>query len=870
MKKICVTDSCAQVISPVFMKDGVVYIQYNDAEKGAGGVKITFEAEQNGFKKVNVHYDHHHKTGMPVKAMVFINMADSETEGGLSCEWHNNANGNRGRYQTATMSVPVIKGTNTLRIASVQNAAGWDFSVDYIEISTETYSAPEDIPAQNVRLPLPEDFWGIFEAESMLGDEQLYLTDLDEGRKGVYMSAGKTYCYGEADFGEGEAKSIEFRYEGEKDWPYVEMRLDSENGEVFAEGSLPSASDNKITSSKINFTKNVTGRHKIYLCFIKGDAVVDKFSFTREVVKYAEATGNDIIRDLCSDTWVATDDLGRITPMGGEVPAPRKDKYVGMFYFLWHQGTNGQLFDHNKTYLEGGAEKLWEVMAHGPKGYGHYWSEPYFGYYRTEDEWIIRRHARMLVEAGVDFIFLDTSNSSIYSASTTKILNIYKQMRAEGSMTPQVVFFMGIHPVLAPGKLENMYYDFFKDGRYDELWFKWQGKPLVLGNTEHLTEMGVADRFTTRTSWAFNKWTEDGKGKWPWIALDPQAPGRDPDGNLEQVTVSCGFHANGTTGRSYTSETGQPTDGRGEFEFHLESTPKGVAFDKQWETAYELDPPVVMLTGWNEWWAGRWENSNQWIANTYRSIEPDNGTEKCFKHFYVDCFNPEFSRDIEPMKGGFKDNYYYQTVQKIRKFKGARPVPKAFGAREIDINGSFEQWKDVGPGYLDSLYDTVHRNCPANQSDAVYVNTTGRNDFDTAKVSSDGKYVYFYIKTREPITTPEGTNWMNLFVDSDRKASTGWYGYDFVINRNQKDNLVSVEKCVGNSWEWETAGYGEYRVEGCEMHIKIEAALIGAGNTDGFDFKWADNSTDCGDIMEFHDKGDVAPDGRFNFRYIKE
>ena len=41
-------------------------------------------------------------------------------------------------------------------------------------------------------------------------------------------------------------------------------------------------------------------------------------------------------RDLEPDTWVATDGLGRTLPTAGMVHAVRKDKFVGIFYFVWH------------------------------------------------------------------------------------------------------------------------------------------------------------------------------------------------------------------------------------------------------------------------------------------------------------------------------------------------------------------------------------------------------------------------------------------------------------------------------------------------------------------------------------------------------
>ena len=44
--------------------------------------------------------------------------------------------------------------------------------------------------------------------------------------------------------------------------------------------------------------------------------------------------------DTFSDTWVATDALGRKLPEAKEVGAPRKDRFVGVFYYLWH-GAHG-------------------------------------------------------------------------------------------------------------------------------------------------------------------------------------------------------------------------------------------------------------------------------------------------------------------------------------------------------------------------------------------------------------------------------------------------------------------------------------------------------------------------------------------------
>ena len=71
---------------------------------------------------------------------------------------------------------------------------------------------------------------------------------------------------------------------------------------------------------------------------------------------------------------------------------------------------------------------------------------------------------------------------------------------------------------------------------------------------------------------------------------------------------------------------------------------------------YRLIPKFVFVTGWNEWVAQRFSSFAGYTAPT----------------IFVDLFSQEFSRDIEPMKGGYGDNYYFQLVNYIRKYKGVQ------------------------------------------------------------------------------------------------------------------------------------------------------------------------------------------------------
>lgn len=588
--------------------------------------------------------------------------------------------------------------------------------------------------------------------------------------------------------------------------------------------------------------------------------------------------------DLYQDTWAATDDLGRALPL--EVNVEKKDKKVGIFYFMWHQGTDRGFMDHSLAYAMGGIEEFEQVMSSGSRGFGHYWAEPYFGYYRSDDEWVIRKHAYQLADAGIDFIFFDVTNGLIYRPICETILKVWNEIRKEGYKTPQIMFNAGDTPELAKSSFDALWSAFYKDGHYKKLWFRWNEKPIFLAPRAFFESLPEYQRdfFTFRTSWAKTdaEWyTEtDGKGAWPWADMHPQKPGKSETGEVEQAIVMCGFWANGfgtSTGRSYCNGKQPPNETDRDYGFSLvdKTSPLGLAFQEQFDHAINnIDPPCIMITGWNEWWAGRWDNflpggknpaQGQIIANTYIVEESD--PFRC--NYFVDNLNGEFSRDIEAVNGLYKDNYYYQMVANIRKYKGTREIPRATGQKTIDIHSRcLCQWDDVGPEYLDYKGDVTKRDAMSYVGGFHYTNDTGRNDFVTMKVSSDDEYLYFFAECAKNITEPSGTNWMNLFINSDRDHKTGWYGYNYIINRYQNGNLASVEMFKDGQWFMKKVGDAEFTVRGNIIQIKVAKALVKADKE--FEFKWADNSVADGDIMHFMDKGDAAPNERFNYIYIKE
>jgi hypothetical protein len=92
---------------------------------------------------------------------------------------------------------------------------------------------------------------------------------------------------------------------------------------------------------------------------------------------------------------------------------------VGIFYWDWHQAHQGDLEPNNLTellaqYDEATVNSMMNDFNH-PNWQNiplFYREEPLFGYYRTTDEWILRKHAEMLADAGVDVVFFDNTNGS--------------------------------------------------------------------------------------------------------------------------------------------------------------------------------------------------------------------------------------------------------------------------------------------------------------------------------------------------------------------------------------------------------------------------------------------------------------------------
>src|SRR2546427_9612275 len=119
--------------------------------------------------------------------------------------------------------------------------------------------------------------------------------------------------------------------------------------------------------------------------------------------------------------WPAMDALGRALPLPEEVGPPKPGRFVGIFYFLWHQDVP------RRSPSEPGPLDIARIKAQDPDalkkpgsplwggiGASHYWGEPLYGYYRSPDPWVLRRHAQLLADAGIHTLIFDTTNAQTY------------------------------------------------------------------------------------------------------------------------------------------------------------------------------------------------------------------------------------------------------------------------------------------------------------------------------------------------------------------------------------------------------------------------------------------------------------------------
>lgn len=531
-----------------------------------------------------------------------------------------------------------------------------------------------------------------------------------------------------------------------------------------------------------------------------------------------------------------------------------KDRQVGMFYFLWMGVASAEgPYDVSKIVETnsnaGASNEAWLAAGGGEVGDYHWWGESLFGYYRSSDAWVIERDVQMLTDAGVDFLALDYSNAVDYSDQLLLLVQILDKYHQQGYDVPQITF---ITKASSGSMIMNLYKRFYLVyPEYSHLWFQMDGKPLMVGLSN---DAKVTDECRAFFTWRYPQWPRESyhDDGFPWMDFTYPQKVYGTETGTTIMSVSVAQHS-GTLAMSSSALYGDNTNHTRSWHDGANDNAEdaylyGYNFSEQFENAISQDPDIIFVTGWNEWIASRQESWNDVSGNAI--TDPVILVDNC------DINN---SRDIQPMKGGYGDNYYMLLVDYIRQYKGS--VPETLTAEAVaGGNGTTR-------AYYDYTEETGDRNSKGFGS-LVYTDTTGRNDFYKMKMANDERYLYAYAQTTENIVGMGTEHTMTLFLNTGNTENSAWCGYDYVIGRTAATgNTVSVEK-RGNTG-WESVGVAEYILSGNQMQIMIPLAMIGQENAQSLnlEFKWADHYQGEDDIFSFYLNGDAAPYGRLNYTY---
>jgi hypothetical protein len=637
--------------------------------------------------------------------------------------------------------------------------------------------------------------------------------------------------------------------------------------------------------------------------------------------------GEPAFRDLYADTWVATDALGRTMPTIADVGPIKMDqpRVVSIFYITWHSDSMARLkspytADVTKVLAKDPAARLDAKNPLWTEGMYH-WGEPEMGYFLSKDPYVIRRDMSMLADAGVDVLVMDVTNAVRYWDEWDVVFPVMQQMKAEGNKVPQFCFWAFNGPSISV--VQDLYEKVYKAGKYKDLWYHWDGKPLLLyngtptvdsngsgirhpnphydaaaktdpkhphfGDPEFAEEFyqdytkAVKAFFTLRTMWwGSYEWAGErfvgAEDKWSFgYGLDDERVRRmAPDalvsrhnGQKEEAAVTPAQHPVSLTGKCWTREHGEPE--LNEFDLPVSTYvpwlgkkvehPEGygIYFQQRWDEAIQANPRMIYVNDWNEWSAGKYHPAEGQTFDFMRRPST---------YRFIDQYNSEFNRCCQPMKGGYTDNYYMQMAQNIRRYKGVRPIPVLTGYRAATIDGDFTEWAKAEVEYRDTIGDTIHRDYPG-YGGLHYKDDSGRNDIVACKVLVGEKDIGFYAETKDALTPSTDPNWMLLLIDADNNHETGWFGYDFLVNKQLTDlKTTAVLRYDGKAWV--EAAQVPFAVQGNKLELAIPRTLPGLGDRDAFtfDFHWADNPSVLDTPISLCTHGDSAPNRRFNYRCI--
>ena len=242
----------------------------------------------------------------------------------------------------------------------------------------------------------------------------------------------------------------------------------------------------------------------------------------------------------------------------------------------------------------------------------------------------------------------------------------------------------------------------------------------------------------------------------------------------------------------------------------------GYNFAEQWKRAFELDPPFVMVTGWNEWIAGRFGEPG----------EPDR-------------LRRSVQRGVQPRHRADEGRPRRQLLLPARRQRPAiqrrPPLPAGFASRRPSTSTAASTNGTTSKPSSATLSATPPRATHDGVGGLHYTDHTGRNDLVADEGGARQQNVYFYARTANRITPPTDPNWMWLLIDADGDPGKrlGRLRLTSSTARSMTTASTWLEKC-------EAAGVGkssrrcDYRVAAMNCNSPSPRRAGPEGRTKGF------------------------------------
>lgn len=584
------------------------------------------------------------------------------------------------------------------------------------------------------------------------------------------------------------------------------------------------------------------------------------------------------------------DALGRkVLPTAGI-----EDKYVGIFYFvlLGDQGHNN-IIDVNDIMDEYGNgltdNPLFALDGNPAYGDGsispttqfHYWGKPLYGYYQSSDKWVVRRHLELFMNAGIDFLYLDYTNSTYeYDAGVRALTDVIRELLSEGyENVPRLAFMLPDNVNDSTRKVKSVYDKWYSKEQYADCWFiadeylNPTGNPMVVGN--FTDSQGTYPNPAIDSAVRSRLWLK--QMQWPSRDADsnafPWIEWRYPNGSQPNhggiMNVSIAQHINswsssayidavaGGKKYSYRARGWTPDNSSDHYGINKDNVMAGTNFEWQWQNALNVkdELKMVTVTGWNEWAAPKVGTYNYTVNGVKYGV-------------FNDCFNMEFSRDAEMMEGGYGDNYYMQLVRNIREFKG-KSIEKTDNVMLFDESSavSADNITALAAKFVDIKGDAVVRTAMSVGAKYDYSDSSNRNNIVETRVGNDEKNLYVAVTCNDVIEHPSqnDASWMNVYISTASNAT--WEGFSFVIGRERGDGSVSIEKFNGNGSSTVKAGDAKFDLNEKTVLYTIPLSALGISPGAVIGIKATDNLQEFGNINDFYISGDSAPLGRLNYAY---